>query len=96
LYPTWSDEWNIDLTTDGLIHHEKEAGGESRTVMSWDNRVLVLTSNFCLGITEGRYESRFSMLPEGQCFMVMERLRGLRGDLDSAWWFRRRLPKGGC
>jgi hypothetical protein len=95
VYPTWSDEWKIDLTTDGTVHHEIEAGGESHTAMSWDDRVLVLTSEFRVGDAGGGYESRLSILPEGRCFILVERLRGLGAGLDSAWWFNRSCPDGG-
>lgn len=95
VYPAWSDEWKIDLTTDGTVHHENEADGESHTAMLWDDRVLVLTSEFRVGDAGGGYESRFSMPPEGRCFILVERLRGLGAGLDSAWWFNRGCPDGG-
>jgi hypothetical protein len=95
VYPAWSDKWSIALTTDGQAHHENQAGYESRTVMSWHNQVVVLTSEFCFGSINGWYESRFFMFPERDCFLVTERLRGLRADIDSAWCFRRCCPNGG-
>jgi hypothetical protein len=83
-------EYEYELPTDGREVVAPQPGGQSASVLRWDNDALVVTMKSRRGDSEMTISFRYELVDAGRRLRAFEQLRGTDHDQDNVWIFDRR------